>query len=263
MKCQQILSPFLVFSLSTQLGCSFEDFTKCSESITGLDCTNKDSFCPNGQFPLGFRPQNPALTVSGCYRRCGRNSGPLPLKEPTGMMSIWLVPFIFLIGSFHFPDLGKRNTILAVQSLISNPVGSMWSVLTRMEAYRRVYRMAIYYGFSHPEDVATVAAACDEIGWHNPLPKVIEQLSLRQTTESSPEGPGSALDETEIALFAQARNELISPHNNSQWPTWLAIIGLIGSLIVAFVKAVTAEQRKYVPHIISVMALAFYLITLV
>ena len=314
----RILFAFLIVPLAKQFAVGLVNYSVCKEKIQGLQLTCHDPqlVCPNGKYPPGFSADRPPLSVTACYNQCGRGFELLPGQDSVGMVSLWLVPIVVLIGHFHFPALGKRNTLALVVSLVSNPIGCMWSMLTRQEAFRRLYRKActmVDRDIPIAKAIATVAAACDEIAWQNPLEDI--EKFLRSQIESSRENnssqeessdgngkssgekvseqgsndgskssksshstseekqPMNAIDSSRslnVALrsdvtlpFVRARIDLITNRDGSQLTTWLAIVGLIGSLVSAFVKNVTAEQRQYLPRTIAMVNLGVHFITLV
>jgi type II secretory pathway pseudopilin PulG len=229
------------------------------------------------------------------------------------MIAVWLIPYITLSKSFCFPALGKLNSAKIVFFLISNPIGSMWSMLTRQEAFRRIMQDAseedLGEDWPNAMEIATVAAAAEELSWQNRATAIVQDLrSLRtaidqvrataramaenataeekdtdEESKRTEETPKTSLGTSSTAtqtppdnpkfpeptpasvkdLFTRARYELISHRDDSQIGTWVAVITLIGSIVIAFVKNVTAEQRKYLPRTVAIVSLGFYFVALV
>ena len=293
----------LAFSSFILIQCSVAliDFTKCRNKLPSLELRCPSSavaFCPNGSFPPNFNSSRPALTPSGCYQTCGRSFQFVPTKEIVGMVAVWLIPYITLCRSFCFPGLGKLNSAKTVILIISNPIGSMWSMLLRQESFRRIERAAVEAELNdshlpNPRDIATVAAAIEEMTWKNRVGEIVNELrgikllnnrnsplsdsdSVEHGSKTScsvPQSDDTAHLETSKPskhvhtslkeLFSDARQELVLHRTESQAGTWIAVITLIGSIAIAFVKNVTSEQRKYLPRTIAIVYLGLHFVTLV
>jgi len=64
--------------------------------------------------------------------------------------------------------------------LIGDPVNSMWSMLTRQEVSRRIYRCVLSFGIEESNFIAPILAVYEEIGWQNALKHFINVYEGRK-----------------------------------------------------------------------------------
>ena len=159
------------------------DFQRCSNYVRQLNetnCGDPNFYCPSHLTPsISFNLSRPLLSQRGCYHLCGTGFELYSLQDNLARFFLWLVPLLILVAHFHFPPLGPKNTLAVVASILGNPIGSMWSMLTRQKVFCRIYRRAIAAAIPNPEDFAAVAAACDEFGWQDPSTSILQRLKAR------------------------------------------------------------------------------------
>jgi hypothetical protein len=172
------------------------NFDTCQRTVTTLpiNCSDPNFFCPNGGKPQGNRT---FITSQGCRFFCGHGYDLDPADDIIIRFFLWLLPVLILAAHFQFPALGWKNTLVVCWSLLGNPIGGLYAMLTRVEMGRSSCRRAVAAGFSNnrPEeanasshlashqlevdtaaDVAAICMSCDEFGWHDPLDEVVRYL---------------------------------------------------------------------------------------
>jgi hypothetical protein len=128
----------------------------------------------------------------GCKRHCGRGFEYDNFADIIGRFFLWVLPVLVLAAHFHFLPFGNINSLSVVASIIGNPIGSLYSMLTRLELFRRQYRRAVAKGFPHSElgpgnvaaDIAAVCAACDELGLNDPFDSIVSHLEKRRIVKT-------------------------------------------------------------------------------
>jgi hypothetical protein len=289
---RHVLLFYFFLLINTSFASQYADFSKCTNyvrSLTSAACTSPDFHCTSSD-------RRPLLTLPGCKRVCGSGFDPDKIEDVFSRFFLWLLPVIILAAHFHFPPLGWKNIIATTVSIAGNPVGCLWSLLTRHEVFRRAYRRANAAGFGKDTaaDIATIAAACDEFGWHDPLEVVFLALRKRMRVEekdkeengektkeqkvianaSDPlmkaakhEGPdaqcGLFLDQIEEYYIACARQELVSYRHDSQLATWFAIVGLVGAVIAAFFRVWMSRDKPFSTRTVPMVIMTFHLLAIV
>ncbi|KAF2474428.1 uncharacterized protein BDR25DRAFT_392096 [Lindgomyces ingoldianus] len=160
------------------------NFKTCIEYLNGRknDCSGPDLICPQD------KSANIKFTYPGCLSHCGSGFELDGIDDIIGRFFLWLVPALILGAHFHFPPLSTRNTLAVCAMLLGNPIGSLSSMLTRLEKFHHGYRQAREHGIAGPEDgdsedvaadVAAVCVACDELGFNNPLSTILGHITNR------------------------------------------------------------------------------------
>jgi hypothetical protein len=146
------------------------------------NCSDPELVCPNDS------RSNLMFTREGCLNRCGHGFEPDPMSDIIGRTILWLVPALVLVARFHFPPVGLWGTIAVLASLLGNPIGCLYALLTRMEVFSQRHKRArrqlspdvrIRELNGVVDDLAAVCAACDELGFNDPLPFIISSLERR------------------------------------------------------------------------------------
>jgi hypothetical protein len=198
----------LVFKRNDPLVGWFANFKRCSEDVAKLDrsaCLDSDYYCRvDPKTSQLLEPVRVLLTQEGCLRRCGVGFELWEALDSVSRFVLWLVPLFILIAHFQYPPLGWKNTIVVVCGLVANPIGSMWSMLTRQERYRRAYLRAKRAGLPNHKDIAVVAAACDHYDWNDPLHGWLEALRNRTKTENVRENMEATLIEETLHARGEA-----------------------------------------------------------
>ncbi|KAI9764052.1 MAG: hypothetical protein M1839_006048 [Geoglossum umbratile] len=82
---------------------------------------------------------NPILTYKGCMQYCGANQ--TWYRDIGPRLTVWLLPICYLISNLEVSPLDKRRYVMVLH-LLGDPIDSMWSLLTKAEAYCRCCRIA-------------------------------------------------------------------------------------------------------------------------
>lgn len=156
------------------------DYDKCYPYLklqkTNCSLENQDVLCPSSP------GDNPTFTLPGCLKHCG---GGIQLDEFSGIVArfvLWLLPVLVLGAHFQFPALGWRNTMSVCAGLLGDPIRSPRCMMTRLELFRRIARRCVEAGFRDgnvAKDVASVCAACDELGFNEPFDFIVAGLRRR------------------------------------------------------------------------------------
>ena len=282
----------VVLAATPLVSARYADFANCTSYVRNLStsaaCTLKDFHCKSPKDP------RPLLTLQGCTNVCGSWFDPDPADEVFSRFLMWLLPVIILAAHFHFAPLGWKNIAETLCTIAGNPIGSLWSLLTRLEVSRRAYRRTLAADFEREvaKDLATVATACDEFGWHDPLRQVFRALKNRvpgaasadlettvngETAEESqtqlllkrlsvverPVACGLLLDPIEEYYIACARQELVSHRHDSQLGTWFAIAGLVGAVLAAFFEVWMSRKRNFSTRTVPMVIMTFHLLVIV
>lgn len=91
---------------------------------------------------LGFHSSlnRPVLNLKGCNELCGRKFG--WYKDIGPRLSTWLIPVFLLLSNMEVSPLDKRRYLMIVH-LLGDPIDSLWSMLTKLEAWSRCHYLAI------------------------------------------------------------------------------------------------------------------------
>ncbi|OCK84465.1 hypothetical protein K432DRAFT_401156 [Lepidopterella palustris CBS 459.81] len=199
-------------------------------------------------------PANGVLSLSGCYDLCGVTYEPWPWKDTFDRLSLWIIPATMLMAHLSFPPLHWSNYIFVILHAAGNPVDSLWSLLTRLKMHRRLRRTAesiLPQDLQISEQVATVFAAYEEIGWQD----VSEHFKKSYQAQR--------LDEREITIIRQASHELSVMRSVSMPSTLAAIATLIGTLVTAVIRTIKMVElentrvNNETAHTIAVVSLLF------
>lgn len=234
------------------------DFAACLATVnqivdtTFIDQAKLNQWNESGCFDGD--PTNGVLSLSGCYHICGKTYGIWPWKDTFDRLSLWILPAIILISHLSFPPLCWYNYVFVILRAIGNPIDSLQSLLTRLETHRRLRRVAkstFSRGLQVSEQVATVFAAYEELGWQD----VSEHFKKSYQAKE--------LDEQEIRIIRQASYELSSMRLASMPSTLVAIITLVGTLATAIIRTIRQVELENTrvfnetAHTIAVVCILF------
>lgn len=129
----------------------------------------------------------PLLSLHGCESLCEDGYELWPADDTLLRVFMWVLPACVLLVHFHFAPLGLGNKIAVITHLLGDPLDTLWSMMTRQEVNRRLYRRANRYrklgtDFKH---VATVWSTYDELGWGDPSPWFANALRVRNLNRRS------------------------------------------------------------------------------
>lgn len=104
-----------------------------------LNSTDNTTFYTNDTGFIMSNPDYPVLTLDGCERFCGAKKDWYPDAGPR--LNTWLIPVVLLIANMEVSPLDKRRYWMVVH-LLGDPVDSLWSLLSKVEAWSRCYNLA-------------------------------------------------------------------------------------------------------------------------
>lgn len=239
------------------------DFSACYDYLLALNASSfndpaiYDLWDSNHTFYQD--PRQLVLTLPGCKHVCGDGWQLFPILDVLDHFSLWVLPAIILISHFLFPPLPWKNYAFVIFHAIGDPIDSLWSMLARQEAQRRLYRAAQNIrGLKdrNKKYIATIWSAYEEVGWRDASSDLNRSLVSRNWR---------ALNREQMYYIMLASHELSSNRLESQLTTWVAILNLVGTLITAYIRTVEENTRidNQTPHTIAVVALLFIFIPLV
>jgi hypothetical protein len=223
------------------------NFMSCLSTIQNMspDCRSKSGY---------FNDVNAGiLTFVGCVAMCGQGIELWDWKDTFNRLWLLVLPTVVLIAHLAFPPLGWHNYVIVTFHAVGNPMGSLWSLLTRFKKHRQL-RCAAEKRFPREpqlsEAVATIFAAYEELGWHD----VSVHFKMW-----APENLGLE----EKLIITRASCQLSSTRLSSTFSASVAIVTLVGTLAAAILR--TIEQidenntRVYIDtaHTIAVVCILF------
>ena len=104
-----------------------------------LQATDNTTFYTNKSGYIMSDPRNLILTLDGCNRLCG---APKQWYKDIGpRFNVWLIPVILLIVNIEVSPFDKRK-YYTILHLLGDPIDSLWSLLSKVEAWSRCYVLA-------------------------------------------------------------------------------------------------------------------------
>ncbi|KAH0552955.1 hypothetical protein GP486_006845 [Trichoglossum hirsutum] len=293
----RIISIFFGLSIST-LASGFDfapsaNFDYCwTNTVSKLntsDHSDKDQYFEwDSTHSYHVNVSQPRITLAYCEAACGAGYQLWSWDDTLQRVTTWVFPAVLLLVHFHFAPLGMANTCSIIMHIIGDPLDTLWSMMTRQEINRRLFRRAKEYSkgdeFRH---IATVWSAYDELGWRDPsaetlglripdeksdVPKGVHQrvlaklggwLGRPEAYARIPVREGREPTKAELYYIQLASHHLASNRSESQLTAWFAIIGLFISLISAFVRTYSLRANNQTSHTIAIVALFFILIPIV
>ena len=236
------------------------NFTQCLLIIQNMSVEERGaSGCFNGNLEEGV------LSLEGCIAMCGSGYDLWEWSDTFNRLSLLVLPALFLIAHLAFPAAGWQSYLIIPCHAIGNPIGSLRSLLTRLEMHRRLSRKAevafpkrlemnrrlsrkAEVAFSNSRvsvALATVAAAYEEFGW--------QMIS----TDLSP------LTDGQKNAIIQASHDLTMARPASTFRAMIAILTLVGTLATAIVRTVkqidqnNTRVSNETAHTIAVVIILF------
>ncbi|KAF2463240.1 uncharacterized protein BDR25DRAFT_320092 [Lindgomyces ingoldianus] len=303
----------LLMCVSTPLVSSFRwvhnvDFVDCLKTVNALDPTKTSDAqwihtLVDPRTRKAISNNRTLLTYQGCEKKCGDGYMLWPARETLSRLALWLIPVSVLISHFHFAPLSGLNTTFVVMHLLGDPVDSIWSMLVRQQKNQLLLSKAKTSGLVRSgEDIATIWAAYDEVGWVDASTYFLKELKRRKpvyhcrplsrqappqsvpTPVASQSGScseldrvgqhpsngnrlqhptRSSLDATESYLIELAAQRLTSNRSESRLASWVAIIAMIGALCGAYIRTWSERLNNQTPHTIAIVSLLFIFIPIV
>lgn len=165
-------------------------------------------------------PQKPTLTRVGCEQICGKRFGWYTDIGPR--LSTWLIPVLLLTVNMEVAPLDKRRYQMLIH-LLGDPIDSLWSLLTKLEAWSRCYFL------TRDRNLATLVGGFEDlIGFYaDPFEVFMDVIEA------------SSLDGTLIGIhIARAAQRLADSRTDERLRTLLSTVLYIYQLVSAFVSTV-------------------------
>jgi hypothetical protein len=222
---------FLLFTVAT--GESFNR-EKCHRKVQwmlqeGQLTANDTSFYRDDGGTIHSTPERPILTLEKCNTICGADFGWYVDIGPR--LSTWLIPIFLLLCNMEVSPLDKRRYLMILH-LLGDPIDSLWSLLSKLEAWSRCYHLAVKLSSSTDEsqvrNVATVLGGFEDlVGFHDDPEEVYLKIKALSRTE-----------EYFDFLVSRAAQQLADSRTDDRLRTLLATALYIYQLISAFVTTV-------------------------
>ncbi|KAF2184561.1 hypothetical protein K469DRAFT_453935, partial [Zopfia rhizophila CBS 207.26] len=110
---------------------------------------------------------DPVLTFRGCKKLCGGGIGWYTDSGPR--LNTWIIPVLILISNMDVSPIDKRKYQIILH-LLGDPIDSLWSLLTNIEAWSRLHHTATKYrkpsngvGVGEAKVIGTLLGAMDEL----------------------------------------------------------------------------------------------------
>jgi hypothetical protein len=226
------------------------DFPACLPVIQNVQNITADE----KQFFVSLEPDRPLLTLAGCEHFCGTGIQIWPAQDTLGRLVLWVLPVTVLIAHYHFGPLSVRGKIAVVAHLLGDPIDSLWSLLTRQEVYRRLYHRSKKVEPKLADDIATIWAAYDEVGWQDASTHTLQKDIISRLKK---------LTLVQEFSIREAGSMLVSNHSESKLGTWISIFALSAALLGAYVRTWTANLNDQTAHTLAIVSLFFHCIALV
>jgi hypothetical protein len=174
-------------------------------------------------------PEHPVLNYVGCSEMCGADFG--WYKDIGPRLSTWLIPVFLLLSNMEVSPLDKRRYLMLIH-LLGDPIDSLWSLLTKLEAWSRCYHLAQAMCGSNDKikvrNVATVLGGFEElVGFSENPAEVYNAVKTRSKN-------GREFDQ----LIPRTAQQLADSRTDERLRTLLATTLYIYQLISAFITTV-------------------------
>lgn len=182
--------------------------------------------------------QNFELTVPGCEAQCGKQFNWYADIGPR--LTTWLIPVILLIGNLCLATLGKPNSLFTILHLLGDPIDSLWSLLTKLEAWNRCWDLAEQLSNTgavhkdHVRDRGTILAAIQELEGPGRDPSETYLRIIHNSTLDNDDPARPRLHH----LCREIANEISDSSVNEMPRTLLAIMSYTFAILSAFVEAI-------------------------
>jgi hypothetical protein len=196
----------------------------------GVLITNDTAFYRDDGGTIHSTPERPVLTLNKCNALCGAEYGWYVDIGPR--LSTWLIPVFLLLSNMEVSPLDKRRYLMIIH-LLGDPIDSLWSLLSKLEAWSRCYYLAGEVCGSGDRveirNLATVLGGIEDlVGFHDKPQEVFINLKAR-----SP-----ATRQHFKSLVARAAQQLADSRTDDRLRTLLATALYVYQLISAFVTTI-------------------------
>lgn len=213
---------------------------------------------------LGWRSDlgSLALTIEGCESTCPKPFLDL-YDDMWPRLLTWLIPALLLIGSVHFPRVGRLERLFVVLHFLGDPIDSMWSLATKAEVWNRFYRIALKYtpasgpnGEAQARALSAMLSAFEELTGdmtdvETELHEIRNESSLRLSVED--------LD----YILMETADELVDSRSNEVLRTALVIINYLWAVLAALIPEIGGVQSSQPGGRIGTAMFLSWLVTVV
>ncbi|ERF69117.1 hypothetical protein EPUS_01073 [Endocarpon pusillum Z07020] len=180
--------------------------------------------------------QDITLTLPGCQALCGERQAWYWDIGPR--ITTWLIPILLLISNVELSPLDKRR-FFAIIHLMGDPIDSIWSLVHKIDAWDRCYRLAAEQYADDPDRVqrviATVFAGFEEIkGPDITLNYLLQTLIMT----------ANPFQEAIYRQWRLAAVELADSRSDEILRTTLAVILYFYHVVASFVEEVGGDQSS-------------------
>jgi hypothetical protein len=196
----------------------------------GLLAANDTAFYRDDGGTIHSKPERPVLTLNKCNSICGAEYGWYVDIGPR--LSTWLIPVFLLLSNMEVSPLDKRRYLMIIH-LLGDPIDSLWSLLSKLEAWSRCHHLAVK--LCDPADkvqvrnVATVLGGFEDlVGFYDNPDEVFMKLKSWSIAE------GQHFD----LLVSRASQQLADSRTDERLRTLLATALYVYQLVSAFVTTV-------------------------
>ena len=193
----------------------------CYGRVTEMLQSNSSSITTNPRLFISISdPTNPILTLGGCRQLCGSGTGWYSDSVPR--LVTWLLPVFLLVSNMQFAPIGGQRFLLILH-LLGDPIDSIWSLLAKVDSWRRCFSQAqkLLKGKIETKSLALILAAAGEVSH-----------ALDHTLRlDAPETRG---------LIVETARTLSENRSNETRRTLFAIMIYVFSVLAAFVPAIGA-----------------------
>ena len=206
-----------------------ECLDRVQSSLQNGSIANKSSiFYQDDSGPVSTFDE-PILTIAGCEQMCGKSFG--MYKDVGPRLSTWLIPVFLLLSNMEVSPLDKRRYFMLAH-LLGDPIDSLWSLLTKLEAWSRCRSMAAAFYCGNERcirNTATVLGGLEELFGFYGNPFLIFQAVVEASNLSDDQIRGQ---------IARTSQKLADSRTDERLRTILATVLYIYQLVSAFVTAV-------------------------
>ncbi|KAH7088782.1 hypothetical protein FB567DRAFT_547641 [Paraphoma chrysanthemicola] len=196
----------------------------------GTLASNDTCFYRDDDGTIFSTPESPVLTLDSCIELCGAPFGWYVDIGPR--LSTWLIPVFLLLSNMEVSPLDKRRYLMILH-LLGDPIDSLWSLLSKLEAWSRCYRLAAeMYDSTERTKIRNMATLLggfeDLVGFRNDPVDVYTKILSRSTVR------GNKLD----ILISQTAQQLADSRTDERLRTLLATTLYVYQIVSAFVATV-------------------------
>ncbi|KAH7069127.1 hypothetical protein BKA63DRAFT_569982 [Paraphoma chrysanthemicola] len=196
----------------------------------GTLASNDTCFYRDDHGTIWSTPESPVLTLNSCNEMCGADFGWYVDIGPR--LSTWLIPVFLLLSNMEVSPLDKRRYLMILH-LLGDPIDSLWSLLSKLEAWSRCYRLAagMYDATERTKirNTATVLGGFEDLVGFRDNPVEVYTKILSSATVK-----GNKLD----ILISRTAQQLADSRTDERLRTLLATTLYVYQIVSAFVATV-------------------------